>query len=69
MLRPLVEEPKKAAGSSGNKEVNSDDNDPDYTPPKRTREEPDAPTQIYDSDDNEIIEETDKGTSLVCDSS
>ncbi|KAF5326856.1 hypothetical protein D9619_005142 [Psilocybe cf. subviscida] len=64
-----VDAPKKAVGASvtaavEDTDVDSDGNDPDYMPPKRAREEPESPTHIYDSDDNEIVEDTEKGTSL-----
>lgn len=73
MLSAPVDAPKKAAGASvmaavEDTDVDSDENDPDYAPPKRAREEPESPTRVYDSDDNEIVEDTEKGTSLVRDS-
>ncbi|KAJ3513785.1 hypothetical protein NLJ89_g2755 [Agrocybe chaxingu] len=58
----------KATATKGKKlmiEVHGDsDDDGDYRLPKRTRDEPDSPSILYDKGGNEIIEDTELGEDL-----
>jgi hypothetical protein len=45
--------------------MEDEDEDKDYTPPKRMRPEPASPKSVFGSDREEIIEETEQGETLV----
>ena len=48
-------------------EVDESEDDEDYSPPKRSRpNEPASPCKVYNENGEEIEEETEYGTQLVC---
>lgn len=49
---------------AGEKHTNSD-SDEEYSPPKRSRAEPKSPLTVFDSDNAEVIEDTEQGEILV----
>ena len=65
-----MEAPKKAAKKKSKFKATIEDasdnkDDVNYNPPKCHHPEPASPGHIYDSDGNEMVEETEHGENLV----
>lgn len=56
---------KGPGGKTKRATVEDASDDEDYTPPKRSRQEPQSPDRIFDSDGNENEELTEAGIQLV----